>query len=60
MKPDKWSIDRAIDILDDWLNFNGICPLHRDGEDDADLCTCADEAQVIAVRDWLRKERDDT
>lgn len=56
-KPDKWAISFAIDVLDNWLNFHGTCPLHRDADEDEE-CTCDDEAKIIVVRDWLKEQRE--
>lgn len=51
--PNKQSLERAIAVLDGWLEF-AYCPLHQDADSDEE-CTCGDEAQVLIVRDYLQE-----
>jgi len=55
--PSMAALDRAIGILDHWLDMIGPCPLHIDTDADADECTCRDESQIIEVRDWLKVQK---
>jgi hypothetical protein len=53
-QPDKWACEKTIDILNIWLDRYWGCPLHED-PDSGEECTCAEETQVIIVRDYLKE-----
>lgn len=55
--PSLSAFDRVIGILDNFLDMMGACPLHINSDEDADECTCRDEAEIIMVRDWLKIQK---